>query len=187
MRDRLQLSPRRMIVDGLLLGAGFTLVAVGSLWLDARIWIEDYPADIQAAAGAAGEAPLPLRLATAVVLFSFLLGGIFYSNWLTSREHGWAPGFKSVFLHTLALSWVVNLVDVAVVDWLVFVTIQPAFVVLEGTRGLAGYSDYWFHFEASVLSWQPWVGTFVLAAMMGVGLPRVWARRARSGGPVRAA
>jgi hypothetical protein len=70
---------------------------------------------------------------------------------------------------------------------LVFVTIQPAFVVLEGTRGLAGYSDYWFHFEASVLSWQPWVGTFVLAGMMGVGLPRLWARRGRSGGPVRAA
>jgi hypothetical protein len=176
-----------MIVDGLLLGAGFTLVAVGSLWLDARIWIEDYPADIQAAAGAAGEAPLPLRLATAVVLFSVLLGGIIYSNWLVTREHGRAPGFKSVFVHTLALFWVVNLVDVTVVDWLVFVAIQPEFVVLEGTRGLAGYRDYWFHFEASVLSWKPWLGSFMVAGMMGVGLPRLRARRARSAAPARAA
>jgi hypothetical protein len=170
-----------MIVDGLLLGAGFTLVAVGSLWLDARIWIEDYPPDIQAAAGAAAEAPLPLQLAAALVLFSLLLGGIIYSNWLASREHGWALGFKSVFVHTLALSWVVNLVDVVVVDWLVFVTIQPEFVVLQGTRGLAGYSDYWFHLEASVLSWQPWAGTFLIAGVMGVGLPRLWARRAGPG------
>jgi len=33
-----------------------------------------------------------------------------------------------------------------VLDWLIFVTIQPDFVVIPGTEGLAGYKDYGFHF-----------------------------------------
>lgn len=39
-----------------------TKVPAGSLWPDARIWIEDSPPHVAAAAGSAGEAPLPLRL-----------------------------------------------------------------------------------------------------------------------------
>lgn len=55
MADPLRLSPRRMLVDGLVLGGLFAVVALGSLWVDAGLWIEDYPPDIQAAAGSAGE------------------------------------------------------------------------------------------------------------------------------------
>lgn len=169
-----------MIVDGLLLGAAFTVVAVGSLWLDARIWIEDYPAEIRQAAGPVGEAPLALRLTTAALLFGIMLGGMVSSNWMVGRQHRWKTGFRSVFVHTLVLFWVVNLVDVVIVDWLIFVTIQPEFVVLEGTDGLAAYDDYWFHLEASVASWQPWIGSLIIAGVMGAALPRLWRRRGES-------
>jgi len=41
-----------------------------------------------------------------------------------------------------------DLVDLVIVDWLIFVTWQPRFVILPGTEGLAGYKDYAFHFKA---------------------------------------
>ncbi len=176
--NRLHLSPRRMLLDGLILGTVFTVLAVGFLRLDARLWLEDYPPDIQAAAGSVGEAPLALRMGAATVLLGAMLGGIVYSNWLMGREHGWAPRFKSVFIHTLVLFWIVNIIDVLIVDWLVFVTIQPPWVVLPGTSGLAGYDDYWFHLDASLLSLQPWLGSIVLAVLIGLALPRFWRRRA---------
>ena len=91
MSNYLCLSRRRMLLDGLLLGAVFTIVAVGCLWLDARLWLQDYPPDIQAAAASAGEAPLALRIVAAAVLFGALLSGMVYSNWLMAREHGSRP------------------------------------------------------------------------------------------------
>lgn len=166
-----------MIIDGLVLGGIFAGLALGSLWLDARIWIQDYPPDIQVAAAAAGQAPLPLRLAVAVALIGSLLSGVIYSNWLVARKHDRTPRFRSVFVHTFGLFWIVNLVDVLIVDWLVFVTIQPEWVVLPGTAGLPGYDDYSFHLEASVLSVEPWLISLILAGVMGLVLPRFWTRR----------
>lgn len=176
----MRFSARRMIRDGLVLGGLFTAVVVGSLWLDARIWIDDYPPDIRAAAGSAGEAPLALRLATAALLFGVLLGGVVYSNWMAARERGWTCRFGSVFLHTLGILWVINVVDVVIVDWLIFVAIQPRFVILPGTEGLAGYGDYRFHLEASVLSWQPWVASLAVAGLAAAVLPPLWRRRRRA-------
>jgi len=46
-----------------------------------------------------------------------------------------------------------SLLSMLILDWLIFVTVQPAFVVIPGTEGLAGYKDYWFHLEASFLGW----------------------------------
>ena len=41
-----------------------------------------------------------------------------------------------------------NLVVLLILDWLLFVTIQPRLVILPGTEGMAGYEDYAFHFYA---------------------------------------
>jgi hypothetical protein len=64
-------------------------------------------------------------------------------------EHRPTPlGFGMLFLHTLVLLMVFNVVDLLVIDWLFFVRIRPRFVVLPGTEGLAGYGDYRFHWRA---------------------------------------
>lgn len=39
-----------------------------------------------------------------------------------------------------------NLVDWLVLDWLIFCTITPRFMVLPGTEGHPGYKNYRFHF-----------------------------------------
>jgi hypothetical protein len=50
--------------------------------------------------------------------------------------------------------------------------------VIPGTESLAGYRDYWFHFEVSFLGWVQWVsilvGSLVLA---GLSMTRLGSRR----------
>lgn len=60
-----------------------------------------------------------------------------------------------------------NAWDVVVIDWLIFVTIQPDSVILPGTIGAAGYSDYAFHFRQSYMTLTPWAGTFAVALFVG--------------------
>lgn len=38
--------------------------------------------------------------------------------------------------------------DLLIPDWLIFVAIQPKFIILPGTEGAKGYRDYGFHFRA---------------------------------------
>jgi len=63
-----------------------------------------------------------------------------------------------------------------ILDWLIFVTIQPSFIVIPGTEGMAGYKDYWFHFQVSFLGWVQWVsilvGGLVLASLSMIRLGR---------------
>jgi hypothetical protein len=59
-----------------------------------------------------------------------------------------------------------NLIDLLVLDWLVFNTLQPKFVILPGTDGMAGYKDYLFHLRGFL------IGTMicVIAAVLTTGL-----------------
>jgi len=39
-----------------------------------------------------------------------------------------------------------NIVDLFIIDWLVFCTITPNFIVIPGSEGNPAYKDYRFHF-----------------------------------------
>jgi len=56
--------------------------------------------------------------------------------------------FLAVFLGVFTVLLVFNVVDLLVLDWLIFVTIRPGIVVLPGTEDAEGYRDYGFHFRA---------------------------------------
>jgi hypothetical protein len=43
-----------------------------------------------------------------------------------------------------------NLLDWVALDW-PLVRWQPRFMVLPGTEGMAGYSNYWFHFRGFLI------------------------------------
>ncbi len=79
------------------------------------------------------------------------------------------PRVTGHFLHTFGLLWIVNLVDIAVIDWALFMNLLGDRVVLPGTEGLAGYDDYLFHVEQSLLTPAPWIGTIVLSALVAAG------------------
>lgn len=54
--------------------------------------------------------------------------------------------YWTIFLHVfvICMSW--NVFDLVVMDWLIFCTLKPGFIVLPGSEGHKAYSDYKFHF-----------------------------------------
>ena len=69
--------------------------------------------------------------------------------------------------------------DLVILDWLIFVTIQPSFIVIPGTEGMAGYKDYWFHFEVSFLGLTQWVSVLV-GGLVLAGLSMIKARAGKA-------
>ena len=53
-----------------------------------------------------------------------------------ARDRGGHLGFAYAALHVWLLFQVVNLWDVVILDWLLFVTIQPAALLIPGTEGI---------------------------------------------------
>jgi hypothetical protein len=61
---------------------------------------------------------------------------------------------------------VFNVVDLAVLDWLVFARLRPRFLVLPGTEGLPGYGDYGFYFKGFLTGiWTSLVGSLLVAGV----------------------
>jgi hypothetical protein len=46
---------------------------------------------------------------------------------------------------------VFNIVDLIVLDWLVFCTWTPSFLIIPGSEGSEAYKDYFYHFKASII------------------------------------
>lgn len=149
-------SVRRTLIDGTLMNLLITLVVYGSIYFNPYFWISDYPADIQAAAGQA-DIPLEQQLVVGALLSCIVVGIPLFSNAKLRRQNNGVLTFPAAFIHSASLLFFFALWDLLIHDWLIFVTIQPAFVVIPGTEGLAGYKDYWFHFEESFLGWAQWV------------------------------
>lgn len=55
-------------------------------------------------------------------------------------------GFPVVFLHLLVITMCWNVFDLLVMDWLIFCTLRPRFIVLPGSEGHPAYANYAFHF-----------------------------------------
>ena len=58
-----------------------------------------------------------------------------------------------------------NLLDLVLLDWFLLMTLKPKFMILPGTEGIVGYSDYRFHFRKFM---NGIVFTFILALVVTV-------------------
>jgi hypothetical protein len=59
--------------------------------------------------------------------------------------------FWVLFINSFSVAFIFNLVDWLILDWLMFCTITPGFLVITGTEGMAGYKDYLFHFRGFLI------------------------------------
>lgn len=53
----------------------------------------------------------------------------------------------NTFIIVLIMFQVWNLIDLVLPGWFLLLTLQPSFMILPGTEGMAGYRDYSFHFR----------------------------------------
>ena len=172
---------KRVLVDGTLLSVLISIVIYGSLYVNPLTWVGDYPPDIQAAVGTA-DVPLGQTVATSVLCLGIILGIVLRSNAKLRQQCQGRLSFGTAFVNSALLFLFFAVWDLLILDWLIFVTIQPPFVVIPGTEGLAGYKDYWFHLEVSFLSWTPWIAILVGGLVMaGLSMVRLRPRPVNRG------
>lgn len=134
---------------GAVLSAGLSIMILGSLYVNAEMWLGDYPPDIREKFGPMSEKAKRQRALFIIPFFLFLVGMVVLSIARLGTVIGEVT-FSAVFLHTFIMLELFNLVDLLIIDWLVLGLIQPQFSILPGTEGMAGYNNYGFAFQGFV-------------------------------------
>jgi hypothetical protein len=109
-----------------------------------RIMLQDYPRDVQAAVPPKTAQERRQTIYWALPLFLLFLGFPVAAA-LTAEAAG--GDVLTIALCAFGVGVVINLFDLLVLDWLMFCTWTPQFVVLPGTEGMAGYKNYGLHFR----------------------------------------
>ena len=143
-------SFRRIVLDGAILSLVASLLLIVSLRLNPRIWLQDYPEDIQNKVPPKTGQEKRLSLIFGLPFLVLLAAVPFVSTLALKRQDG-GVSFLQLFLNAFGVVFAFNLVDLLLLDWLMFCTITPRSVVIPGTEGMKGYKDYSYHFKASVI------------------------------------
>lgn len=177
-----QLSLKRVLTDGTVLSVLLSIVIYGSLHVNPLMWIGDYPPDIQAAVGDIADVPLVQTIVVGLLFFGVIVGVTLYSNVRLRQQNDGKLSFLTAFVNSVLILFFFAVWDLLILDWLIFVTIQPDFIVIPGTERLAGYKDYWFHFETAFLGLTQWisilVGGLILAGLSMIRLSGAKASKA---------
>jgi len=177
-----QLSLKRILIDGTILSVLLTIIIYGSLGVNAAMWVHDYPPDIRATVGDVEAPPLQTSI-VGVLFFGATIGVVLYSNARLRQQNGGKLSFLAAFANSALILFFFAVWDLLILDWLIFVTIQPDFIVIPGTEGLAGYKDYFFHFEVSFLGLTQWVSVLVGGLVLaGLSMIRLGGARAGKAG-----
>lgn len=135
----------RILMDGTILSLVVTLYIVLTAVINLRLWLKDYPPEIQAMVPPKTAAEKKLSLLFGIPLIAIFLGGLAVSTLVLRGQAPELP-FTALFLNGFGVAMVFNLFDLLILDWLIFCALTPRFVVLPGTEGAAGYKNYYFHF-----------------------------------------
>lgn len=140
----------RLLKDGTFLSVSLATVIGLTLRINPEIWVHDYPPDIKEKFGPKSEKARRQTWLAAIPFFFLLIGVVVRSNLALKRDNDGRLPIKIAFLNAYGLFVYFWLFDLVILDWLLFVTLKPSFVVLPGTEGMAGYNDYAFHLRTAL-------------------------------------
>ena len=139
---------RHSLFYGAILSVAMSFTFLTLLVWNPEVWVGDYPPDIQEKFGPMSDKAQRLKrlVGPPVILLFLAVVGLAMVQW--TGTHAVPMTFMEAFLSSFLIFSLFNLVDLLILDWLLFVTIQPRLIILPGTEGMAGYKDYAFHFYA---------------------------------------
>lgn len=123
------------------------LACLSLLWLvsrNPRYMMQDYPPEITAGIPARTDAEKQAAMRYGLP-FLLILAGFPLLIGLVFKFLG-PVSFIELWLRIFVLMFSFNLVDLVILDWLIFCSLTPSFMVLLGTEGHPGYKNYRFHF-----------------------------------------
>lgn len=156
----------KIVLDGAILSVVASLILISSLRFNPRLFLQDYPDDIQSKVPPKTEKENQQSLVVGIPFLIVLVAIPFILTLTLKHQSGEDVSFLQLFLNAFGVAFIFNLVDLLFLDWLMFCTITPKFVVITGTEGMEGYKDYSYHFRGFI------IGTFlsVVAGLVVAGI-----------------
>jgi len=134
-----------ILTDGAVLSLFASVWLMLALKLNPRIFFHDYPLKIQQAVPEKTRREKQLIYVFGVPLMLLLLLGPFFST-LSVKANDTAE-LWALWLNAAGVMWIFNIVNWLILDWFIFCTLTPRFVIIPGSEGMAVYKDYRFHFR----------------------------------------
>jgi hypothetical protein len=162
MADTIQLG----LLHGLIISLLLTVVLMLSLMINAEMWLNDYPPDVREKYGQMSDETRRQRGPLAAAFFGVIIITLSIG---VGKILSASPGesvFFALFVYSFVALFTFNLYDLLILDWLIFVAIQPKFVILPGTEGMSGYKDYSFHFKGFLVG----IGYSTAAGLLVAGI-----------------
>jgi hypothetical protein len=104
----------------------------------------------------------------------FLLVLLGFPVYATFRAFAGAEArFVTLWGYAFGILCAFNLWDWLVIDWIVFCTVTPRWIVIPGTEGHPAYADYFFHFKGFLIG-MVFSGAFGAVAAGIVVVMRTW-------------
>ena len=141
---------RLALLYGVVLSAVLFPLMLALLRFNPEIMLKDYPPDIRAKHGPMSVRSRRQRIPVGIFFTAVLLAIVGVSLAQLRKLVGGDISFVAAFAHLFTIFSVFNVLDWLVLDW-IMVFLQPSFVVLPGTEGMAGYQSYWFHFRGFLI------------------------------------
>lgn len=135
---------------GLVLSVILSILVLVVLRVNAEIFLNDYPPDIKAKWGPMSERTKRQRVVFAATLFGAIIAVVAWSLETLPAFVAGEMTFGTAFSYFVIMFGTFNVFDWLVLDWGLML-LQPRFVVLPGTEGMAGYRSYWFHFRGFLI------------------------------------
>ncbi len=126
----------RGLIDGITLSAALGIVILISLYLNARLWLHDYPQAMRERVPPLTPRERQARMALSLVFFGILVGGLALGVSGLESASGGSATFIAVFVYSLLVLNLFNLFDASVLDYAILARMKPKFAVLPGTEDL---------------------------------------------------
>ena len=143
------LSWRAILIEGTVLSAALTLVIVGSLAYNPRIWREDAPPRARALVPPLSPSERRARNVVAALVFLTIVAVTVWSASRLVARLGPDVSYLSAFWHFAGVFMMFNLVDLVVIDWLILLVLRPRYLLQFTVPGLSyeeSVGNYSYHF-----------------------------------------
>jgi hypothetical protein len=152
-----------ILLNGLVYCGLLTVVLAIMSFGNPRVMLQKYPPEIQVAVTPKTSAE---KKQTYWYVLPFLIVMLLYPLIVVKHEYDVHPlSLTQIFGCTWALMLIFNLYDLLILDWLVFCTLTPKFIIVKGSEGNNGYKNYRFHFTGFL---KGIAITFILAILISV-------------------
>jgi hypothetical protein len=138
-----------ILVHGTLVSLVASIVLMVGLKINPRLFLQDYPGAIQRKVPPQSGREKKLSYLLGIPFMLVLVLGPFLST-LALKKAG-ETSFLELWLNAAGILIFFNVVDWLILDWLIFCTLTPRFLVIPGSEDMAEYKDYRFHFRGFLL------------------------------------